>query len=51
MLDPQTPVYEALARMRASSVQLAVVVDPDGMRGVVTLADIVKRVLPESAAL
>ena len=51
VLDPQTPVYEALARMRASSVQLAVVVDPDGMRGVVTLADIVKRVLPESAAL
>ena len=51
VLDPQTPVYEALARMRASSVQLAVVVDPDGERVVVTLADIVKRVLPESAAL
>lgn len=46
MLDPQTPVYEALARMRASSVQLAVIVGPNGVRGVVTLADILRRVLP-----
>ncbi|MFZ7095480.1 CNNM domain-containing protein [Luteimonas dalianensis] len=46
MLAAQTPVYEALARMRASSVQLAIVMDGSEVRGVVTLADILKRVLP-----
>lgn len=46
VLDATTPVYEALARMRESSVQLALVMSADRLRGVVTLADIVKRVLP-----
>lgn len=46
VLDAKTPVYEALARMRESSVQLAIVMNADGVRGVVTLADILKRVLP-----
>lgn len=45
-LDAQTPVYEALGRMRGSSVQLAVVMDNNEVRGIVTLADILKRVLP-----
>ena len=49
VLDPQTPVYEALARMRESSVQLGIVMGPDGVRGVVTLADILRRVLPVGA--
>lgn len=49
VLDAQTPVYEALARMRESRVQLAVVMGASGPRGVVTLADIIKRVLPSSA--
>ncbi len=52
MLPARTPVYEALARMRGSSVQLAVVMENDEVRGIVTLADILKRVLPpESASL
>lgn len=46
VLDAQTPVYEALARMRERSVQLAVVVEAGALRGVVTLADILTRVLP-----
>ncbi len=46
VLDAQTPVYEALARMRESSVQLGIVMGADGVRGVVTLADILRRVLP-----
>lgn len=50
VLDAQTPVYEALARMRKSSVQLAVIMSDGRMRGVVTIADILKRVLPVAAA-
>ncbi len=50
VLDSQTPVYEALARMREHSVQLAVVVDAGTMVGVVTLADILTRVLPVPSA-
>lgn len=46
VLDANTPVYEALARMRKSSVQLAIIMNDDSLRGVVTLADILKRVLP-----
>ncbi len=46
VLDSKTPVYEALARMRKSSVQLALVMSADRLRGVITLADILKRVLP-----
>jgi CBS domain containing-hemolysin-like protein len=50
VLDAHIPVYEALARMRKSSVQLAVIISDGRMRGVVTLADILKRVLPVAAA-
>ncbi|WP_065431462.1 CBS domain-containing protein [Vibrio scophthalmi] len=46
VLDSKTPIYEALARMRKASVQLAVVSKDGKMVGVVTLADILKRVLP-----
>ncbi|OOE63294.1 CNNM domain-containing protein [Salinivibrio kushneri] len=50
VLDANTPIYEALARMREASVQLAVVSKEGEMIGVVTLADILKRVLPVTAA-
>ncbi|KPP97180.1 CNNM domain-containing protein [Marinobacter sp. HL-58] len=50
VLDSKTPVYEALARMRKASVQLAVVRRDGEMVGVVTLADILKRVLPAATA-
>lgn len=46
ILKAQTPIYEALASMREASVQLAVVVNENQITGVVTLADILKRVLP-----
>lgn len=46
VLDSKTPVYEALARMRNASVQMAVVMSGGRMIGAVTLADILKRVLP-----
>lgn len=49
VLDSKTPVYEALARMRNASIQLAVVKRAGQMAGVVTLADILKRVLPATA--
>ncbi|MDY8108768.1 CNNM domain-containing protein [Fulvimarina sp. 2208YS6-2-32] len=45
-LPAQTPVYEALSRMRGASVQLAVVMDGAEVRGIITLADISMRVLP-----
>lgn len=50
LLDAQTPVYEALSRMRKSSVQFAVLMSNGRMRGIVTLADILERVLPVAAA-
>lgn len=50
VLDAQTPVYEALARMRESSVQIAIVMQSDAVCGIVTLADILKRVLPAGIA-
>lgn len=37
--------------MRASSVQLSVVMDGKTMLGVITLSDIIKRVLPSSMTL
>ena len=51
-LDAATPVYEVLRRMRASRVQIAVVHRDRShgagkMAGVLTLTDVVKRVLPE----
>jgi CBS domain containing-hemolysin-like protein len=50
VLSPTTPVYEALASMRAASVQLAVVMENNSLLGVMSLSDIVKRVLPTQAA-
>lgn len=50
LLDAKTPVYEALARMRKSSVQLALIMSRDRLLGVVTLADILKRVLPAGSS-
>ena len=50
VLDAKTPVYEALALMRKSSVQLAVVMSDGHMKGVVTLADILERILPVTTA-
>ena len=49
VLDAKTPVYEALAQMRKSSVQLALVMNANSLLGVVTLADILKRVLPTAS--
>lgn len=50
VLDSKIPVYEALARMRNASTQLAVISRDGQMAGVVTLADILKRVLPAARA-
>ncbi|WP_134772781.1 CNNM domain-containing protein [Ornithinimicrobium flavum] len=46
VLDPGTPVYEALARMRERGEQLTVVAGPDRTHGVVSVSDIMHRVLP-----
>lgn len=45
-LDADTPVYEALTRFREASEQLAAVIDDGRFVGVITLADVVRRVLP-----
>lgn len=49
-LAARTPVHEALSGMREASVQLAVVMEGDAIRGIVTLADILKHVLPAGIA-
>ncbi|MFV0576850.1 MAG: CNNM domain-containing protein [Vibrio sp.] len=46
LLESTTPVYEALIRMRSASVQLAVIKKDGKIIGVVTLADILERILP-----
>jgi len=50
VLAAEMPVYEALARMRGASVQLAVVKNGDKISGIVTLADMLKHVLPAGMA-
>jgi CBS domain containing-hemolysin-like protein len=50
VLDAKTPVYESLARMRKSSVQFAVVMHDGRLKGVITLADILERILPLATA-
>jgi CBS domain containing-hemolysin-like protein len=45
-LEARTPVYEALAKMRKASVQLALVLHEGKVAGLVTLADITTRLLP-----
>lgn len=46
VLPAGTLVYEALASLRAAGEQFAVVMDGDRLVGVVTLADVLRRVLP-----
>ena len=48
LMPSGTPVYEALARMRAASEQLAIVMNGEQFVGVVTLADVLRRVLPSA---
>lgn len=48
-LDASTPVYAALATMRETRNHLAVVEGPGGL-GVVTLADVLQRLFPETMA-
>ncbi|GHD09240.1 CNNM domain-containing protein [Zhihengliuella salsuginis] len=50
-LDAETPVYEALAAVRRESEQLVAVLRDDRLIGVVSLTDIVKRVLPKDSVL
>lgn len=50
LLDHQTPVYEALALARDRSEQLAAVTDGEKLLGVVTVADILRHVLPDPEA-
>ncbi|TFD49623.1 HlyC/CorC family transporter [Cryobacterium frigoriphilum] len=48
-LAGETRVYEVLAQMRATSQQLVVVVNADGtFRGIVTLSDVLPRLLPRT---
>lgn len=48
-VETTTPAYELLRLMREQSVQLAVVEEDGAYRSVVTLTDVVKRVLPVSS--
>jgi CBS domain containing-hemolysin-like protein len=48
VLSPSTPVYEALARMRERSEQLAVIADEGRVLGLVSVSDIMHRVLPST---
>ncbi|MGR2751878.1 hemolysin family protein [Agromyces arachidis] len=50
LVSATTPVYELLRRMREERVQLAVVERDDRLLGIVTLTDVVGRVLPEAPA-
>ncbi|CAA0123856.1 putative protein [Mycolicibacterium vanbaalenii] len=49
-VDASTPVYELLRTMREQRVQLAVVERGQELLGVVTLTDVVRRVLPPAGA-
>jgi CBS domain containing-hemolysin-like protein len=48
VLAGETPVYEVLAQMRVTSQQLVVVVDDGTFRGIVTLSDVLPRLLPRA---
>lgn len=50
-LSPDTPVYEALGRMRERGEQLAVVAARDEVVGVLSVTDILHRVLPATREL
>jgi CBS domain containing-hemolysin-like protein len=47
-LEASTPVYEALTQLRNAKEQLAVVTENQRVIGVVTLSDVLRRVLPAS---
>lgn len=47
-VDASTPVYGLLRQMRERQVQLAVVKSSESSMGIVTLTDVVRRVLPEA---
>ncbi len=49
-LTAATPVYEALGTMRESRNHLAVVVDDAGFRGVLTINDVLTKLMPTPAA-
>ncbi|AOS61881.1 CNNM domain-containing protein [Actinoalloteichus hymeniacidonis] len=49
-LDAATAVYEALAQMRASSEQLALVAREGEVVGVLTVTDILRRIMPRDGA-
>ncbi|MFI7493335.1 hemolysin family protein [Kocuria sp. M4R2S49] len=46
VLDAEAPVYEALAQIRAAGEQLAAVMQHGRFVGVITLSDVLRRVLP-----
>jgi CBS domain containing-hemolysin-like protein len=50
-LDAKMPVYEALARLRGAGVQIATVKDGEEICGIITIADILKLVLPAGIAV
>lgn len=49
VLDPRMPVHEALTSMRSSREQLAVVAGGGQMIGVISISDILQRILPRDA--
>lgn len=49
-LDPETKVYEALARMRETATHLAVVADQGRTVGVVTLSDVLRLLFPQDSS-
>ncbi|MEP7763022.1 hemolysin family protein [Sanguibacter sp. 25GB23B1] len=49
-LDAATPVYAALTAMRETRNHLAVITHGDELRGVVTLADVLRRLFPRTSA-
>ncbi|MEI4274028.1 hemolysin family protein [Klenkia sp. LSe6-5] len=51
VLTSQTPVYEALSRMRQRGEQLAVVTSGDQVAGVLSVSDVLQRVLPSADRL
>lgn len=50
VVSPETPAPDALANMRRNRVQLATVVSGERLIGVVTLDDLLREILPASAA-
>ncbi|WP_430592090.1 CNNM domain-containing protein [Humidisolicoccus flavus] len=50
VVESASTAHETLAKMRQARVQLAIVVDDGVLRGVVTLDDLLREVLPSSAA-